>query len=43
MPRIGVIEDIFFDSPAVHFCEPLGFASPGYPGFKIIGKHFNSV
>jgi hypothetical protein len=39
MPRKGVFEEIFFGSPAVRFRGPIGFASPGYPGFTIIGKY----
>jgi hypothetical protein len=28
----------FFGNPAVRVCAPMGFASPGYPGFTSIGK-----
>jgi hypothetical protein len=29
-----------FGNPAFRLCGPIGFASPGYPGFAIIGKLF---
>jgi len=38
IPRKGVFEVIFFGSPAIRFRGPMGFASPGYPGFALVGK-----
>jgi hypothetical protein len=32
--------DISFGSPAFRLRGPIGFASPGYPGFAFIGKIF---
>jgi hypothetical protein len=33
--------DISFGSPAFRLCGPIGFASPGYPGFAIIGIYYS--
>jgi len=33
------LRNIFFGIPAVRFHAPLGFASPGCPGFTLIGKY----
>lgn len=31
----------FFGNPAIHIHGPIGFASPGYPDFALIGNYEN--
>jgi hypothetical protein len=39
----GGLSDISFGNPAVRTRGPMGFASPGCPGFALIGKQLYEI
>jgi hypothetical protein len=38
VPKMGAVVGNFFGIPAVRLRGPMGFASPGCPGFALVGK-----
>jgi len=38
VPKMGAVIGNFFGDPAVRLRGPMGFASPGCPGFAIVGN-----
>lgn len=38
VPKMGAVEGNFFGNPAVRLLGPMGFASPGCPGFAFVGN-----